>query len=521
MAALDILLVYNKPVLGSDHADAASEQGVVEAMNAVSWALHARGHRVRTIEADGSATTLSREFSAQPRPDVVFNLCEGLGGVGFGESQVAGIAELCGLSITGSDSQCLALVRDKARTKWLLKGAGLPTADFVLIARDEPPDGRAVASLLARGPVIVKPASEDASLGLSTSSVADSEAQALEQVARVRDRYGDVLVEQFIAGREFNIAIAALPDIRVLPLAEIEFDASLPEAERLVTYDAKWDAGSAADLATAPRCPAQVDAKLAEELRAIALEAFRVTGCRDYARIDVRVGADRRPQILEVNGNPDISPQAGLARALKAAGIAYEDFIEQVVRAAAGRVTPEGGQAAPDTALALEPRAVPAGSLALRPLKTTDIPALVEILAACPVFRADEVAVGEEVLREAAKPGRQDDYHVIVAELDGQAVGWSCHGRVPMTDGTYDLYWIAVDPRRQNTGIGRALLHEIESQLRGAHARWLIAETSASVAYENTRQFYLRSGYDTLSEIPDFYRSADGRVIFGKRLDKL
>ena len=101
----------------------------------------------------------------------------------------------------------------------------------------------------------------------------------------------------------------------LLPLAEIQFAADIPPQQRLVTYAAKWDSGSAADLATQPKCPADVDAALAERIGTAARGAFGATGCRHYARVDLRVDADQNIFILEVNGNPDIGPQAGFARA--------------------------------------------------------------------------------------------------------------------------------------------------------------------------------------------------------------
>ena len=130
-----------------------------------------------------------------------------------------------------------------------------------------------------------------------------------EQIAQVRARYGAVLVERFIAGREFNAAVVALPEPRLLPLAEIEFAAALSPRERLVTYAAKWDSGSAADLATAPRCPARVERSLGQRIEQAALAAFEATGCRDYARVDLRVADDQSIYILEINGNPDIGPR--------------------------------------------------------------------------------------------------------------------------------------------------------------------------------------------------------------------
>ena len=207
--------------------------------------------------------------------DVVFNLFEGFAGLGQGEALVAGWIEALGLPLTGSDAAALELVRDKAQVKWLLRGAGLPTADFVLVAPDRPRPVAALAELLAVGPAIVKPAHEDASLGIGPQSVVSDRAALEEQIALVQSGYGPVLVERFIAGREFNAAVLATPEPRLLPLAEIEFAAELAERERLVTYAAKWNCGSVADLATAPRCPARVEPALAERIARVALLGLR------------------------------------------------------------------------------------------------------------------------------------------------------------------------------------------------------------------------------------------------------
>ena len=257
--------------------------------------------------------------------------------MGRGEAEVAGLVELAGHALTGSPPECLALVRDKARAKWLLAGAGLPTAPFLLIAPDAPLDRQALAEFVAPGPAIVKPAHEDGSLGIGPESIARDAGSLERQVASICSRYGAALVERFIVGREFNAAVIALPEAELLPLAEIEFSGPEPPGWQIVTYEAKWSAGSAADRSTPARCPADVDAALAREISRVALAAFQSTGCRDYARIDLRVDAAGNVYVLEVNANPDIAPTAGFARALRAADIEYEAFIARLVQTAACR----------------------------------------------------------------------------------------------------------------------------------------------------------------------------------------
>ena len=120
--------------------------------------------------------------------------------------------------------------------------------------------------------------------------------------------------------------------LTVLPLAEIEFRISANAKWPILTYDGKWSHNSNDDLATPVRCPANVEADLARHIEQTALAAYRVTGCRDYARVDLRMDSSGRVFVLEVNANPDIGPDAGFARMLRARGIRYEEFANQLDR---------------------------------------------------------------------------------------------------------------------------------------------------------------------------------------------
>ncbi len=262
----------------------------------------------------------------------MFNLFEGTGGVGSGEAEVAGLIESLGCAMTGSPAECLSLVRHKARTKRLLAAAGVPTPEFVLVEADAPLELRSLADLLAAGPMIVKPAHEDASLGIGPASIVEDEAHLHAQLRTVRARYGAALVERFIVGREFNAAVLAAPDAELLPLAEIEFAGRGRPGWQIVTYDAKWTTESDAYHQTPAACPARLDADTAARAGQLALAAFRLTGCRDYARVDLRQDAAGRLFVLEVNANPDIGPSAGYARSLGVAHIEYDAFIDRLVR---------------------------------------------------------------------------------------------------------------------------------------------------------------------------------------------
>jgi D-alanine-D-alanine ligase len=324
---MNVTILYNEPSLPKEHPDYLSEAGVLESVEAVERALVGAGHRSTRLGVGSDASAIVRDLQAI-EADVVVNLFEGLGGVGSGEAQVTGILELLGIPFTGSGSKCLALVREKALTKWMLLGAGLPSPAFYLLASDEPVSIARFEPLLAAGQAIVKPAHEDGSLGIGPESIV-SDAEALgRQIRIVRERYGDVLVEQYIAGREFNVGVLALPEPTALPLAEIEF---IPGIAPIVSYDAKWTREATEFDGTPARCPADVAPELADEIRRVALAAFRLTECRHYARVDLRVDMAGRPYLLEVNGNPDISPSAGLARQICASGMSYDEFVCRMV----------------------------------------------------------------------------------------------------------------------------------------------------------------------------------------------
>jgi D-alanine-D-alanine ligase len=178
-----------------------------------------------------------------------------------------------------------------------------------------------------RFPLIIKPNAEDASLGVYPDSVVRDEESLRRQLRRCLDNYRQpALVEAFIDGREFNVAVMENGEARALPVSEIDFSAMPKDLPRILGYDAKWFEDHPLYQKTPPVCPAPIDEELRARIQGLAVAAFRTLGCRDYARVDFRMDAKGRPFILEVNPNPDISSNAGYARALNAGGVAYASF---------------------------------------------------------------------------------------------------------------------------------------------------------------------------------------------------
>jgi len=321
-----VLLLYNAPVLPGDHPDAESERDLLHTVESVHQALLHVNHQVTTLGLTDSPEHLLHSVRTI-QPDVVFNLFEGFGTRPASEYHVAGLLNWLSVPYTGCPVEAMVLGRDKVRTKQLLRGAGLPTAEFIVV------NDATNVPLLQSWPVIVKPAGTDASIGIDQGSVVSNEASLRKQVDSVLQRYGSpVLVETYLPGPEFNVGVIESPELRALPIAEMVYTPQPGVQWPIVSYASKWETGSAEDLAMQPRCPAQIADALRVRLQDIALAAFQLIGCKDVARIDCRLDAGGVPNILEVNPNPDLGSTAGLARMLRTASIPYGQFIDQMVR---------------------------------------------------------------------------------------------------------------------------------------------------------------------------------------------
>ncbi|MBU4199321.1 MAG: ATP-grasp domain-containing protein [Verrucomicrobia bacterium] len=330
---LRIVVLYDaaEPKPGR-RGEEASERATARAAAQADDALTAAGFRTTLLPVRNCLTDLV-DHLRRARPDVVVNLCEGFAGHPAFEAQVAGLLELMNIPFTGNPSAALFLCQDKYRTKAVLKTWGLPVPGGWLAATANAIPGR------LHFPLIVKPNTADASIGIGPDSVVRNRAALIRQTARLVKRYGQpALIEDYVDGREFNVAVVEdAAELRPLPISEIVFRDLPKSLPHIVGYDAKWKTACAWYQKTEPLCPALIPARQSRRLEQLARAACAALRVRGYARVDFRVDRRGRPFILEVNPNPDSSREAGLARALTAAGIAYETFWEQQVRRAHGR----------------------------------------------------------------------------------------------------------------------------------------------------------------------------------------
>lgn len=310
--------------------DLISEQGARHEAEAVRAALLGLQHEATLVPLEADISDFIGLLREIPY-DLAVNLCEGFWGHSNREMHVAALLDLLNLSYTGSTPYCLGLSQDKARSKDLFIAHHLPTPQYILV--------RVGANLPnikgLKFPLIVKPRFEDASLGISGDSIVRSHRALLQRVHYVHQTYGqDALVEEFIEGREFNVAIIGNNPAQVLPISEIRFDPSLSDA--IVSYKGKWLEDSSEFTGTCPVCPATLSFRQEFLIKDVALRAYKLLECRDYARIDIRF-REGVPYILEVNANPDIAPDAGLARSAAVSGLPYPQLIARMLALAQGR----------------------------------------------------------------------------------------------------------------------------------------------------------------------------------------
>jgi D-alanine-D-alanine ligase len=275
----------------------------------------------------------------EARPDIVFNVAEGLWGPNR-EAHVPALCEFWGIPYTGSDPLTLALCLDKGRAKEILAYQGVPTAEFAVVSGGE---RLSAMPSLPPLPVVVKPIHEGSSKGITQASLCRTRAEVGRAVGLVWRRYRQpALVERWLPGREFTCAVLGNgPATCVLPVVEVDFDALPRGAERLYSYEAKWVWDTPDRPLSIFRCPAPVSPGLGRRIEQTVLAAYRGLRCRDWARIDVRCDARGVPHILEVNPLPGILPDPAMnscfPKAARAAGLDYGAMIRAVLEAGAGR----------------------------------------------------------------------------------------------------------------------------------------------------------------------------------------
>lgn len=514
-----VLILFNAPDSGAP-SYAESNEGVLDEVRAVAASLTKLGIPHREIGLK-CLTELPHALSENPA-FLAFNLVEGFRASPADMFLVPAVCRAYGVEVTGSDTPCFALSTDKVRTKAILSASGLrcPAGVVVPIGADAP------LHQLPQGLCIVKPAASDASEGIDAHCVVDSSSPKLSELVReIHQRFNQpAIIEEMVGQREINVSLLqSAKEISVLPLAEIDFSGFGPDRPRIVGYAAKWKKDSFEYVNTQRTFRSDLAPELRRRIGELSLGAWQALGCRDYARVDFRLTERNEPVILEVNVNPDISPDTGYATALEQARIRYEDFVRTMLDNAAARAGSasalpwQSRSSALQEVVTSEVR-IPAQTQVLRHATAHDREAVLALLNQPKFFRPDELEVAREVFDDAIKGGAQGHYQSFVIEDCGRIAGWICYGPTPCTLGTFDIYWIAVVADRQGRGLGKLLMRFAEEEIGKRGGRIAVIETSGRAGYEPTRKFYERLGYREASRIVDFYSPGDDKIISVKAI---
>lgn len=313
---------YTKQLASSDEAEFD-----------VARALLQQGHEVRLLGFRNDLDQLIAGLRKEPA-DVVFNLAERFRNMSALDYTIAALLDMMSMPFTGASAEGLMLSRDKALTKKVLAFHGLRIPHFMVCER-----GCAVARPSdMRFPLIVKPLDEDASVGISQSSVVRDDQALAERVGFIHQRFNtDAIVEEFIAGRELYVGVMGNDKPRALPPIEMVFGEKTDEESRIATFKVKWSVKYRENHGIENRIAKNLPKDLLERLADTAVNAYKAAGLRDYGRIDMRLAHDGQIYIVEANPNPYLADGEDLAWAAEEGGYMYPQFIEKIAEMAMTR----------------------------------------------------------------------------------------------------------------------------------------------------------------------------------------
>ena len=317
-------MAYNETLESStDDDDYLSENAVKDEAGMVYQTLLKMGHVPDLLPVKTINETVSKLQTS--KPELIFNLCEGFRGNSHHEMNLAALWELMDIPFTGNSPLTLGMAQNKALAKKLFDANGIATPAYEVYTG-------APSKTSLKYPLIAKPAMEDASLGIRCNSLIKNYNGLKSSVEKLLKKYKQpVLVEEFIDGREFNVSIIGGKSPKALPVSEIDFSGLDRKSPRITSYEAKWLTEHPLYEKTPSVCPAKLDKKLKKQIEEVALSVYSVLMAEDYGRVDLRVSDKNGIFVLEYNPNPDISPDAGFVKSLKAAGISYEGFVDFLI----------------------------------------------------------------------------------------------------------------------------------------------------------------------------------------------
>lgn len=303
-----------------------------EEYEAIVQALRAEGFDARAVNIRDDLQKMNRLLRANP-PDAVFNLVEQWRDDPRLEEGVAGFFELHNIPFTGAPPFTLGLCRRKGLTKQIFLQNNIDTPRYLVLHSARVPRRHGL-----RYPLIVKPARQDASSGVSEKSVVRDYRSLVSQAGKmIEDFRPPALVEEFLDGAELHVSILGNDPPEALPIVEFDFSELPSSHPPVITWDVKWSPLSLAYHRVHTYCPSRLPARTQEQVRDLALRAYEATCCRDYARIDMRLDADGKPHVLEVNPNPNLTEGVSFMESAEKSGLSFSQTLKRIVELALGR----------------------------------------------------------------------------------------------------------------------------------------------------------------------------------------
>ncbi len=295
----------------------------------ISEALAQLGHEPFYHVLDGTLQSLNS--LAKCKADLIFNLTESFAGDDTKETNVAGYLDLLGIPYTGGGPHAHFLAQDKSLAKKMFAFHGIRTPYFAIAYR-----GRIEHAHDISFPLIVKPMSEDGSIGIDADAVVHSIKELMERVEYIQNEFDSpALIEEYIEGREIYAAIlGSYERAHALPLVELDFSRMPKGLPRVATYDVKFEKDTQAHKLTKSEVAENLDDETISRLTGTALAAYHAVKLRDYGRIDMRLSAQGEVYVIEANPNPWLASGHEFAMAAKKSGLSYTDLIAAIVEMA-------------------------------------------------------------------------------------------------------------------------------------------------------------------------------------------
>jgi D-alanine-D-alanine ligase len=296
----------------------------------VAEALRANGYEVSMYELSDESALLGL---AKTKVDLVLNMVEAYAGDDSREAHVAAFLELLDLRYTGADPQALFVAQDKALAKKVFDFHGIRTPRFASVYR-----GKLDHVDDLEFPLIVKPASEDGSVGIDAGAVVRNLRELMERASMIQEKFDcAALIEEFIEGREMYVGIIGNDKPVALPVVEMDLSNLPDDMPKIAGMEVKWEKGTAAYEATRSAAAKRLDEDVRRRLQDTALQVYSALKLRDYGRVDMRLTPEGRIYVIEANPNPWLAPEAELAIAAALAGRSYVELIGQIVELALAR----------------------------------------------------------------------------------------------------------------------------------------------------------------------------------------